>query len=638
MKKIWFLILFLFFFLYGNSYALDITQWVYTSSYVSDVGIHDLHKNGNNMYLLTSAWYIKRYNVNDNLSSVTYVSEYNLGFTSVSWFFINNSWSKIYVLYYTYWGSNSYTSYVRQYNLSVAWDVTTMSYIWSYTLCGTGWWCYPVQDISIRGDNMYISRGSVSSGGVYIFRQYTIVNGDVSTISYVREKISSITTWYEGEFRWWFYLTQDNKNFISLNKIGNLGSFSNHTITWGDITTLSYVNTLGASGGQQWVVTMDGNYLYSVNYPTGSTISVYYSSTWEEVPPLDTTGMNCYEQLMNSWYSFLNKSIYWKNQSNYTLNTYVAFSGSTGQFSTSYIENSTQENHVYAGYSWKEANGSTSTGLFTSNTLLELKSSPYPWDYTRPYINISRHGWIDYIKLVGSWAEAEHNTFQIWIFASNSINAVGEADYLLGNGKFFNFNEEISLKNYTDDHIYAIVFLFDKFGWFQNMFGTTYYIDWIEYGTYSINSTIHEICIDPDDGTVYRDWVVYTGSLDVNGNLPELPTVGENLPEYTGTWWLIEGANDIIGEFFGWIASIKNAGNNLIELVKKILQIWQTDEVRDWSWFLFIWKANASFTPSTIISGHIDDFDNNVYSWVFYFLLRGVLFVILVLAILTIIS
>jgi len=612
----------------GQSHALDydISTGVAWPSYNVWTRMEDVEisSDGSNIYVLRNNGYtaIQKYILQYSLSTpydvstATYVASWQPNF-DLALEFCDFSFEGGHVYC---WGFASHT--VKHYTLSTPWDITTTSYSDEITNGS-----YAVLDSAITSDGGHFYRFiQTTLWGGFTIEHYTLPTPFYLTGASLTDSIliwlSSSSLEVSGD---WSFIFFSDSAFWPIRQ---------YSITWYDISTMTSVSALSVSSVSGFDFSSNWAYLYRVPLNTVPHTVYSYDSFSGSLdggggytPP---SWSNCYTQLMNSGYEFINKSVLGKNQADYTQYYNVPYDGNSWHARVWYSEDSTGEKHVYGFFNMYNITDYTAVDWFTSADTFNFESSPYPWDYEEPYISASRYGWIEYIKVYGSGSEVNHNDFKIWVFASNSINVEGEKDYLLGQGQRFNFNEYIDFSQYTDDTIYAIVVFFDKYGGVGDLFGTSYEIGGIEYWPYSITQTEYTICIEPD-GTVTRDGVEYTGSLDESWDLPPLPTVGTETPQYSSDLdGIFQAIVDFFGEIWSRISSIKDTANNLIQLMKEILKLGNTDEVRTIS---FIPKANAwSISYGQLLTDKIEYVEegDNFYNTFFRFGVRGVIFILLV--------
>lgn len=335
-----------------------------------------------------------------------------------------------------------------------------------------------------------------------------------------------------------------------------------------------------------WRVTRSNSYIYyEWNYISGWLNNSTYSFLWYDfysqlgskiniiyfdwlnfwnIPPI-VIQENCYDQIMDSWYSFNSFSILNKTFSDYTV--YME-----KDFVLWYKKNSDNKKQIIEIQNAEDLTGRNNTVFFSTWSSIEFNSFDNPLTM-EAFISIATDDTPEYIKIIWSW-----NDFQLWVFSWEWVTQ------LLWWWKFFNYNEEISLKSYTSD-IYAVVIYFEK------AFFTNNIIEGIDYWTYETERQTYEICID-EEWSITRDGESYTWSLDITGDLEPLDEVGTTF-YYTGTGGTTQGINDGISTFFDWINSIKNIWSKIIDFIKAIFRIWETTESKSWiSWI--ITSANAS--------------------------------------------
>ena len=601
----------------------DISTGIQWSYYTESVRISDvvIKNNGTKMYTITFGFpvtssYVREYTLTTpyDITSLTYVGQKIITECSSSYpcdgIDMSPNWQYVFI-------TNRLLGRIYTYTLTTPYDISTATSTRLYNI-----WSLYAWDVSLSysGNVMYVVSTNTSSSDTRI-RQYTLSTPwDTSTATY----IDNVSDWIL--YAWYIALDESNDYMFRMRWGGD--SIRQYDYV-DDITTLgSPIHSLGSLSQFYWFdFSSTGENLYIIfSDPWTSTYRIYqyswFSGSLEPyVPPYSpSSGANCYEQMQATGYNFTNYSPYDTSSGSWDINHSTIWNDEDRKDTVKYTSTSSGEVHTYAIYEAKELSWTTTTAWLNPEEEIYVRASGVPWDLTSLYMSVSRFGGMDYIEVYGSWAEdCWKSIFQLWIFSSAGITDTGPQ--LLWEGKFFNFNQKINLKTYSDTNIYAIVVYFPKYWGFGDLFGACYDIWWIEYGKYELNKELFEFCIE-EDGTVYRtpsgqdDWIIWTGSLDEGGDIEPLPSVDREEPTYTGTGWTIEWINDILWIINSSYNKAIEGGNNLIELIKAILTIGNTSESKDLFNFDFhlIPKANAS-TMLDIESQVTKVEDNTDYIW-----------------------
>lgn len=343
---------------------------------------------------------------------------------------------------------------------------------------------------------------------------------------------------------------------------------------------------------------MDWAYLYYVTpWWSDNTIRVYTASSWSENPPEPS---KCWQANQASNYEYNSYSVRQKTESDRIQYAYNSYNSTTGNTSVWYSNSGTLD--MYAIYNADSLSWSTTSWWFSSWSYITFDSFNFftnPFNGS-PYINISTNKKIDYITIYGSWYTW---WIQLSVFSSEGVNYINSwLNIALWAWRDFPRNSPIDLKQYTNQDIYGVIIHFEQFEHLYDVSSITHTIDGIDFGTYTTAYQYYTFC-QYEDWSITRDGIIYTGSLDPDGWLPPLPSVSTSFADISwsgnieGTGGLINQTQLWINTFFDWVFQLQSGANNLIELIKRIFEIWTTTETRSlWSYLFNSAYAELNIT------------------------------------------
>lgn len=493
--------------------------------------------------------------------------------------------------------SNSYNSYYCIYrNWSKVWE-------WSNSNIQTVY--DKVTLIEITPDKYIILWQKVdwyTLFAIYTLSQWLIQSTSVNSLSDYNFKID----YYNSNFYLYIYRNYPTPvfllNWTTININGSQSSMPDWTffswITW-NVKKVNFVN---------WIFEADD-----------------FTEEWKY----------CYDLKQNDWYNFINKSPYLHPTR--TVTKEVLFNADYWK-ETLNVTSWSWEYHAFWAYDIAQVTWKLRYPAFWSWTFI-FRWSNVPFSSPATW-SISRWGWaMEYLTLYWSWIidtyrDSPENTFRIAVITKKS--PLDQWLIKVDVKEDFHYNERISLKNYTQDYVYSIIMSSSAYScWLILPTACNISLSWIEYWTYETTSSIYRICKD-SDWVIYRNGLVYTWSLDMNWWIDPIEEVPWQDPNFTWTWWIVDGINSIFNTFYEWWSNIKASWNNLIELIKQILEIWNTSEVRTLQSFnFFISKAQADYSVTNIVNSKIENMKNwdNPATKIFMFIVWWIIFFLVIIAI-----